>query len=317
MRHNPEQAKIKECPIRAHSHYRLVVKEVCRPLEDFKDDAKLLLVMYCALRAHKQAYTLAGIIHRDISAGNILIYPDANGESCGVLKDWDLLKQMANVKPGGRQLDRTGTWQFLSVAALDNSSKKIILQDDLESVFHVSLYTAIQFLPHNCPDDRVGAFLYRYFDDYADVAMGEMRCGPLKRTSVTSGKIPLVTILRERVKVDLIFLMPSSSSSPRTAHAINALIATALSWLRAYNHISTAPLPNVRKPSNPAPVRLRSFMQEDLDTRRRLSADKPAETGPTHQPATPDDASETAFAEKLADHEAMLGLFLDRFVLCE
>lgn len=38
--------------------------------------------------AHKQAYELVGILHRNISVGNILIKPDGGG----LLVDWDLPK---------------------------------------------------------------------------------------------------------------------------------------------------------------------------------------------------------------------------------
>ena len=46
------------------------------------------------LLGHGEAYTLANIFHRDISAGNILI--DENGE--GMLIDWDLALLYADVK---------------------------------------------------------------------------------------------------------------------------------------------------------------------------------------------------------------------------
>ena len=56
--------------------------------------------------AHRAAYDL-GIIHRDISAGNILLYQDKDHEWYGLLNDWELSKRH-NVDHGdSRQPDRT------------------------------------------------------------------------------------------------------------------------------------------------------------------------------------------------------------------
>lgn len=56
--------------------------------------------------AHAAAYSL-GIIHRDISAGNTLLWKDRDGEWYGLLNDWEL-SQRHNVDYGeNRQPDRT------------------------------------------------------------------------------------------------------------------------------------------------------------------------------------------------------------------
>ena len=51
-------------------------------------------VVTCA--GHRQAWESKGLLHRDISAGNILIlrYIDKNGkkQGIGILIDWDLCK---------------------------------------------------------------------------------------------------------------------------------------------------------------------------------------------------------------------------------
>lgn len=60
-----------------------------------------------AFLAHSEAYKI-GVIHRDISAGNVLLYYDPKtDEQCGLLNDWELSKKTDSVRPCGRQLDRT------------------------------------------------------------------------------------------------------------------------------------------------------------------------------------------------------------------
>ena len=68
--------------------------------------AQRLIVLLNA--AHAAAYK-AGIIHRDISAGNMLIYADDDGEWYGLLNDWELSKAFTDgqTDEGNRQFDRT------------------------------------------------------------------------------------------------------------------------------------------------------------------------------------------------------------------
>ena len=64
------------------------------------------VVLTMSTIAHAQAYR-AGIIHRDISAGNILLYKQDDGDWYGLLNDWELSKQTNATAPEGRQPDRT------------------------------------------------------------------------------------------------------------------------------------------------------------------------------------------------------------------
>ena len=58
--------------------------------------------------AHEVAHE-AGIIHRDISAGNILLWYDPEQGWHGLLNDWELSKRVpaGEAASGGRQPDRT------------------------------------------------------------------------------------------------------------------------------------------------------------------------------------------------------------------
>uniref|UniRef100_A0A0W0FV24 Protein kinase domain-containing protein n=2 Tax=Moniliophthora roreri TaxID=221103 RepID=A0A0W0FV24_MONRR len=69
--------------LRPFTHYFIVFREVGRPLVKFSTTWELVNSMKDAMAAHQEAYAKARILHRDISAGNILISEDAR-------EDWHL-----------------------------------------------------------------------------------------------------------------------------------------------------------------------------------------------------------------------------------
>ncbi|KAH9856229.1 hypothetical protein C2E23DRAFT_508200 [Lenzites betulinus] len=77
------------------SHMRMVVDTVGRPLDDFDSTRELVMAMYDAIRGHQTLTERCGILHRDISSGNILIVehqPDERTELApcnGILHDFD------------------------------------------------------------------------------------------------------------------------------------------------------------------------------------------------------------------------------------
>ncbi|TBU36904.1 hypothetical protein BD309DRAFT_877450 [Dichomitus squalens] len=164
--------------LRQHRHHRIVVEEVCMPLDKFRYGRQLIAVVYDCLRAHHQAATNSEtrILHCDISGGNILIYPKIvrvpEGQIptvvwTGVLTDWELSRPLDSreVMSKVTQADRMGTYQFMSVSLLTRITKPVEICDELESFFHVLVYYAVHYLRSNCPD--ISSWVEDYFHRYA------------------------------------------------------------------------------------------------------------------------------------------------------
>ncbi|KAF9235779.1 hypothetical protein BU15DRAFT_77621 [Melanogaster broomeanus] len=121
-------------------HYRLVLDVVGRPLTSFRCTKELVRGVLDAMRAHKFAYEVLQLLHRDISPGNIILTEDGRG----LLIDWELAKTVGEI--GNRRRERTGTWQFMSAALLRKPGKLHMLEDDIESFIHVLGWTTIKYL---------------------------------------------------------------------------------------------------------------------------------------------------------------------------
>jgi len=96
----------RETKLRGYVHYRLVQTELCRPLSEFTNSKHLVSVALDSLKgwdtrpcfdstsdilghvACVSAFSDAGLFHRDVSLGNIMIGPDNEGR----LNDWDLCR---------------------------------------------------------------------------------------------------------------------------------------------------------------------------------------------------------------------------------
>lgn len=91
------------------------MKEIGRPLEEYPEELVMAGVMIDAIEAHRDAWENAKVLHRDISAGNILIYydedddPDSGEEVMprGILNDWDLCKYKEDLNSGATQRGRS------------------------------------------------------------------------------------------------------------------------------------------------------------------------------------------------------------------
>ncbi|KAI0291947.1 hypothetical protein B0F90DRAFT_304810 [Multifurca ochricompacta] len=164
-------------------HYRLVLETLGRPLNRFKSTRQLCEVIRDAIIAHSAAYERTGMLHRDVSAGNILIGEDGRG----ILIDWDLSKRVTKgVEEKARQHSRTGTWQFISIwRLLDPSCRPHEVSDDLESFFWVLLYEIAKCRSPGKVD--MTANMQYVFDMHSDVGDDGLVRGGLGKFSFLQG----------------------------------------------------------------------------------------------------------------------------------
>ncbi|KAI9069641.1 hypothetical protein FKP32DRAFT_1616900 [Trametes sanguinea] len=189
---------------RRYKHYRIVYKDVCLPFTAVQSSIQLVKCLYSCIMTHYVAFTTLRLLHRDISAGNVMIRPslspnvDENGKRTvtwqGILTDWELARfepeHDALTEMPRSQLRKTGTWQFMSVAHIsDHTHQPLSVADELESFFHVLLHYAVRLLRHNVYDVRV--FVSQYFDGSALDANGHRHCSLLKFVAMRHGRIDL------------------------------------------------------------------------------------------------------------------------------
>ncbi|KAI0631793.1 hypothetical protein C8Q77DRAFT_1272687 [Trametes polyzona] len=174
-----------DCPLRRHMHYRLVVDEVAMPLKDFRSGSQLVSIIRDCVIAHDEALKKAGVMHRDVAQRSDST--TLRMTWTGMLADWELSKLIVaeGEMPRARQPERTGTWQFMSAATLNDHGKAIEVADELESFVHVLLYYGVRYLRSNCKD--VGAFIEDYFDSH-HYTNGKYLCGKKKKEVVQMGQ---------------------------------------------------------------------------------------------------------------------------------
>ncbi|KAI0357238.1 hypothetical protein OH77DRAFT_146381 [Trametes cingulata] len=179
-----------------HMHYRIAVKEVCLPFSDFRTTKQLIRLMYDCIATHHWAYTRHNLLHRDISAGNVLILPtlgvNPSGKEVvewrGLLTDWELAKPVSREgeddSEAARPPERTGTWQFMSVNYVASHWRRpVVVADELESFFHVLLYYAVRFIRNTLQD--VTSFVIAYFDESERDTKSDRRwCSHLKAVAM-------------------------------------------------------------------------------------------------------------------------------------
>ncbi|KAM5535264.1 hypothetical protein V8D89_011070 [Ganoderma adspersum] len=170
----PQETRSSNPDLFSRTHYRLVLKEVCRPLEDFTNSLELVTAIMCAIDAHLVAWSWAHVLHRNVSIDNLLVLDeDPEGPPNprtvrGLLANWDLARTKEELENRGfTQKTPCGTWPFIS-ARLQHTGpdQRHELSDDLESFVHVLNYCAVKYLPNDLSYDdyRVASFISSMYD---------------------------------------------------------------------------------------------------------------------------------------------------------
>ncbi|KAJ8463715.1 hypothetical protein ONZ51_g10075 [Trametes cubensis] len=233
-----------DCPLRPHKHARLVVKEIGMPLRDCPTGKNLIHVISNCLIAHSMA--LKGPtprLHRDISGSNIVMIPKLqrckNGSWKvvwrGLLCDWELSKPVDAPIKSPRQPMRSGTWQFMSVALLNDHNKPVEICDELEAFFNVILYYAVRYFMSNLDEPQVGAFIDEYFDQF-NCYDNEWRCGFRKEAVLSNG------VLKTGDGTKVLF-----------GRHMDSLLRKLLRWFHA-NHIVRTYQAELEQATPPAPL---------------------------------------------------------------
>ncbi|KAJ3920781.1 protein kinase [Lentinula edodes] len=149
----------------------VTVFEKLHPLSELEDPRDFAQVFYDILQIHQWLYECAGILHRDLSSGNIM-FRRKEGRIYGVLNDFDLSSRIEdlNKNPTFNVVNHTGTRPFMSYDLLNSSWKRgHLYRHDLESLFYIILCLACRYRKPGVPADEPRPFSKWYSGSDKDI----------------------------------------------------------------------------------------------------------------------------------------------------
>ncbi|KAJ3990882.1 kinase-like domain-containing protein, partial [Lentinula boryana] len=124
---------------------RVAILEKLHPLSELEDPRDFAQVFYDILQIHQWLYECVGILHRDLSSGNIM-FRRKDGKIYGVLNDFDLSSRVQSMDKGPTSNHRTGTRPFMSIDLLNaNWEGGHLYRHDIESLFYIMLCLACRY----------------------------------------------------------------------------------------------------------------------------------------------------------------------------
>ncbi|KAH8115737.1 hypothetical protein DFH11DRAFT_1507405, partial [Phellopilus nigrolimitatus] len=202
-----------------HIHYRLLLKAVGYPLQEFTGTRELFDATLDAFEALTDAHEICNMLHRDISLNNVILVKDpATGRRRGILIDW-ALSTVADRNGDARDYNRSGTWAFMSAESLDaRANFRHLIKDDMESMLYVVLYCCVRWLPHN-EVDLLGHRMHRFFDQYEIGNNGALVGGDAKTSQMVRGTFTRDFIFNNAhvqswINTAYSYLYPISTSTP-------------------------------------------------------------------------------------------------------
>ncbi|KAI9472959.1 hypothetical protein BX667DRAFT_507988 [Coemansia mojavensis] len=124
-------------------HRRIVTTPVGHSMKVLADENELVIVLAEAMRCHQALVNDCGILHRDISLGNILVVGTGpnHDELHGLLIDLDSAIRTDGVERTAGA-ERSGTLPYMSIANLENLDMDHTALDDWESLLYVVCWVA-------------------------------------------------------------------------------------------------------------------------------------------------------------------------------
>ncbi|TFY58765.1 hypothetical protein EVJ58_g6212 [Rhodofomes roseus] len=214
----PKKARLNE-----RSHTRIVLETVGTPLAEFESTRELVLALRDAVEGHRQAYE-AGLVHRDISEGNVMIAPKG-ARFRGYIQDfdfsfcwkWFLQKRKEKVDlatweeycvqhgheprskkdPVNESKERTGTIFFMAIEILSTEITHEA-RHDLESFYWLLIFIVLRHTNHG-HHEKDGAFGSLFCVKYPDQAIREKTGWMLspKPPLTVPGNEPLTRLLEK------------------------------------------------------------------------------------------------------------------------
>ncbi|TBU26895.1 hypothetical protein BD311DRAFT_666620 [Dichomitus squalens] len=318
------------CHLRHHNHCRVAVAEVGMPLSKFMSGQQLGSIVLDCITAHLNAAThkklRVRVLHRDVSDQNIIIYPKITRSAEGVrslvwgglLTDWEISKPVIerNIQPKARQPERSGRWQFMSVYLLMNTLRRVKIEDELESFFHILVYYAVRYLKSNLlTDDDAAHFLEKCYDCFT-VHDNRIICGVQK-----------LAIVMQKTGEGLIFDHPMYSFTlPITfaSKGLNVIIKRILLCISARYKILAWNEWLEKHPNHPAhPQHRDRFQTPPPSKRRRVEGDSSTSDAPRRNGEDDDGSTlgmkmpdiptpeDRILADKLTSHPFMIAQIRD------
>ncbi|PIL24569.1 hypothetical protein GSI_12453 [Ganoderma sinense ZZ0214-1] len=150
----------------------IVLREIGLPPTEFEDFGELTRIILDVIEAHREAWDEAGVLHRAVSVGNILIDPVTRS---GYLIDWDESCLRSEIENGPVEPYRVGTWQFYSALTLSYPRKPYRLSDDVESFVHVFRWLVLRF--HSTEIRNLRTFVDAEYESNVRSAISGIRVG--------------------------------------------------------------------------------------------------------------------------------------------
>ncbi|KAF7421107.1 hypothetical protein PC9H_011627 [Pleurotus ostreatus] len=177
----------------------LMVADQYKHLWEVPTSEDFMPVYLDIVECHHAAMKFGKVLHRDISAGNVLWRSVPKSRCVGVLNDWD---QASDIIPQGPLKYRTGTGPFMARDLLAGGSEPPthLYRHDLESLFYLLVWAAVLYtLDKQQPfSSKPNASILRWTGTYANArqAKAAFLCDPLP---VFEGIQPAFNLLRGRL----------------------------------------------------------------------------------------------------------------------